>query len=122
MVGDVTQGLDEVEVRRVLAKPWPNMKGLRDALDIVVNGKSLSRLHGGAPFDVDEARSSFVANWSRQGRTLLLNCDCGTPECGGFEIEVEELSSAVRWKLLWSGEMIQFDKDQFETSVRDALA
>lgn len=114
---------DEIEFRRVLAAPYPKGGGLRDALDIEVNGVSLARSLDAAPFDVDVLRSGNVsAAWSQTGSGVpILNCTCGDVECGGFYVDVVADDQTVTWIGPALERALAFDRAEFESSLADAL-
>jgi hypothetical protein len=115
---------DEIEFRRVLAAPFPTSRNgaLRDAIDIYVNGRSLSRDADAAPFDVSDVRSGLSERWSADGSVAVFNCTCGDVGCGGFEAQVSATAREIRWRLLWIDSTLTFDRHDFIDSLRASLA
>ena len=114
---------DEIEFRRVLAAPYPKGGGLRDVLDIEVNGRSLARALDAAPFDVDVIRSgNTTAAWSRTGGVVpILNCTCGDIDCGGFYVDVVADDRTIMWIGAALERSLTFDRAEFESSLAAAL-
>ena len=115
---------DEIEFRRVLAAPFATSRSgaLRDAIDICVNGRSLSHDAEAAPFDVSDVRSGLGERWSVDGSAAVFNCTCGDVGCGGFAAEVSATANEIRWRLLWIDSTLTFDRDDFIGSLRASLA
>jgi hypothetical protein len=116
--------LDEIEFRRVLAGPSADGRQVRDAIDIEINGRSLSHLLGAAPFDVDDVRSLGLARaWSQPGsNTPILNCPCGDIGCGGFTVDVEVEGETVTWRGARLERSLSFAGPALRASLQAALA
>lgn len=114
---------DEIEFRRVAVGPYALGRQLRDALDIEVNGRSLSHALEGAPFDADFLLlESRWRSWSLNGaRVAILTCGCGDPNCGALFIDVASNTDTIEWKSERLGFVYRFDRSEFETSLRVAL-
>jgi hypothetical protein len=115
---------DEIEFRRVLAAPNANGRQLRDAVDIVVNGASLTRTLDGSPFDVEQIhQGDLPAAWSRTtGHVAILNCGCGDVGCGDFVVNVTADATTIRWHMDRHGRSFAFDRADFERSLRSAVS
>ena len=114
---------DEIEFRRGLAAPFASGSRLRDAVDIEVNGESLSRLLDGAPLDVsDLVRGNLVAAWSRnRAHVAIMNCKCGDVECGGYIVDVTATDREVTWTGPCLPRPFRFDRDALLHSLAAAL-
>lgn len=120
----MTTAPDEIDFRRVLAAPYGDGKGLRDALDVEVNGVSLSQSLDAAPFDIDVLRSdNRTANWSHTTKDVaVLNCTCGEVACGGIFVEVIADDETITWTGPAIGRTVTFDRSDFETSLTAAMS
>lgn len=114
---------DEIVFRRILAEPYWSGRWLREALDIEINGVSLSRSLEKAPFDVDRLRSDdAVAAWSRTGhRVPVLDCSCGDVECGGLLIDVVADDDTIIWASPDLDRAFMFDRQEFESSLTEGM-
>jgi hypothetical protein len=117
---------DEIEFRRVLAESYPfGGRGFRDAIDIYVNGASLSRRLGAAPFDVDYVFADGLATrWATDGECVpIFNCLCGDVDCGGSYVNVVARSDRIEWRPAWRAphRTYVFDADEFNSSLGAAL-
>ena len=113
--------LDEVEFRRVQAAGYAGDLDPRDAVDIVVNGRSLSEALATAPFSLQELHSVDAVNAWRQHDNYapILNCLCGDVGCGGVFAYITLSADTVGWTVL--EETYVFDGEQFWSSLRAAL-
>lgn len=116
--------LDEIEFRRILASPLADGRQVRDAIDIEINGRSLSRLLEAAPFDIDDVRSLGLARaWSQPGsNTPIFNCHCGDIDCGGFVVDIEVEGETVTWSGPKLERSLSFARAEMSTSLQAALA
>ena len=116
--------LDEIEFRRVLASPLANGRQVRDAIDIEINGRSLSHLLGAAPFDVDDVRSLGLArSWSQPGRnTPTFTCSCGDIDCGDFKVDVDVEGENVTWRRARLERTLSFARADLRASLQAASA
>ena len=118
----VGRGLDDIKFHRVDAEAYANGKTLRDAVDIEINGESLSLLMDGAPFDVQQVRTDLGSAWGRSSQSVaILNCTCGEVACGGLFVEVVADAETVRWRGQHVDFSYAFDRSAFESSLRAAL-
>src|SRR5262245_61659941 len=112
---------DEIEFRRVRAPGYADRAERRDAVDVLVNGLSLSESLDSAPFGVRELEAmDATAAWEANGNYVpILNCVCGDVGCGGILVSVTTTETTVTW----SGptETYVFDRARFGESLRAAL-
>jgi hypothetical protein len=118
---------DEIEFRRILAEPFPfGGRHLRDALDIYVNGASLSRQLGAAPFDIAHIYDrDLVRRWQTGGELVpIFNCVCGDADCGGFDVKVVAVARHLEWHPRWgdSYRVYAFELGEFRSSLRGVLS
>jgi hypothetical protein len=119
----VGRDIDEIEFRRVLARPYANGRQRRDAVEIEVNGTSLSRTLDAAPFDVEQIRSLGPLAWSRAGnRVPVLNCGCGEMGCGGFLVDIQADDETVTWTISSPTRTMTFDIHAFRSSLDTAMS
>ena len=118
------RSLDEIEFRRIASRAYADERRLRDALDIEVNGRSLSHALDAVPFDaaylIDDSR---WLTWSQNGADVaILNCSCGEIGCGGFIVHVASTADTVEWRSESPQFVGVFDRAEFEAALRKALA
>ena len=95
----------------------------RDAVDLFLDGESLSTQLDVAPYSLDEiAELDLARRWLKPGREVpVFNCLCGLPECGGIEADVSVAGDRVHWLLSRSGRRIQFDRQTLYDTLVAAL-
>jgi hypothetical protein len=96
----------------------------RDAIDLELDGSSLSGELDVAPYRVDEiVEQDLPRRWLKPGHGVpLFNCTCGIPECGGIDVDVAVAGNTVEWVLSRSGQRVRFDRQAFYESLRRAMA
>jgi hypothetical protein len=95
----------------------------RDALDLLLDGESLSEELDVAPYSADEiANLDLMRRWVKPGSAVpVFNCLCGIPECGGIDADVTVSGNTIQWRLSRSGRRVQFDRQSFYDTVSTAL-
>lgn len=102
----------ELEVVAVYDEEKPWMQG---KLDIAINGDN--------PYTwndvVDEGL--FFESLEKDGEYFIFTCNCGMPDCGGWEkgIEVSTKENIVQWIDGKSGNTWRFDKTHILKQVTD---
>jgi hypothetical protein len=114
--------LDLVTFRRVLAEPYADDGWLRDAVDVEVNGVSVSRAHDSTPFGVDEiGHDDLARRWFEPGHDVpIVNCSCGIVACGAVFVDVGRAGGTVTW----TGELlgrVTFDGETARRCLGEAL-
>lgn len=96
---------------------------MRDAIDIDVNGRSLSHQLEAAPLGVDEVRDLNLARaWVEPGHGVpILNCGCGDIDCGAFTVTVTAESGTVTWEGSSLDRALRFDRADLVASLDAAL-
>jgi len=110
-----------VEFKPILAPPLGNGRHERNAIDVIVDGRSLSAANDGAPLDREAVQSMPQAAWFDNGTVVPMTCGCGDVGCADFRTEVRREGSLVTWTL-WDSRRLVFEAEAAQRSLRAALS
>ncbi|HEY3484640.1 MAG TPA: hypothetical protein VGK49_04610 [Ilumatobacteraceae bacterium] len=116
--------MTRVEARRVLADDYADVRGERAAIDVFVNGESLSMRLDAAPYGPDEIVTlGLTRAWLAEGHDVpLFNCTCGDPGCAGTTVDVTVSGDSVTWSVPGLGRPLRFSRQELHRSLSAALS
>ena len=110
----------DMEFRPVIAPALANGKGLREAIDIVVDGESLSEALDVAPLDRVTVQAMPQSQWFNDGELRPLLCQCGDPCCRDVATTVRRDGALASWTLP-DDRTVVFEVADAAESLRRAL-
>jgi hypothetical protein len=111
----------EIEFMSTMAPALANRRRLREAIDVVVDGKSLSEALDLAPLDRVTVQSMPQSQWFNDGPLIPVLCPCGDAGCVDVATSVRRDGPLVSWTLP-GGRTVVFEVEAATRSLRRALS